>query len=326
MTECLRQLAARSAFDIGAAVGARWLQEEAYRRTLAREFSMLTTENALKFGPVHPERDRYDFGPSDAIVQFAEAHDMKVRGHTLVWHEQLPGWIEAGSLGDEELAEALREHIGTVVGRYRGRIAAWDVVNEAIHYDPPHGLRHTLWYDASGPGYIDRVFRWAHEADRGAKLFYNDYGAEGMNRKSDAVYQLVKGMVERGAPIHGVGLQMHVKLDDHPVPDEVASNVGRLAALGLEVHVTEADVQIHGHEGDREEALAAQAGLYRAMLDVCLASDGCTAFVTWGVADCNSWIPSHTGHPDEPLLFDADYRPKPAHAAMAGALAEHAGS
>jgi len=171
----LRTFAQAHGLQIGAAVAARPLQSEAlYAQTLAREFSVVTPEDAMKFGPLYPDRDRYDFSDADTIVDFAEAHGMQVRGHTLVWHGQLPCWLTEENWRRNELSEILRQHIMTVVGHYRGRVVVWDVVNEAIADDG--SLRDTIWLQKIGPEYIEMAFRWAHEADSGTRLFYNDYG------------------------------------------------------------------------------------------------------------------------------------------------------
>ena len=316
----LRALAQARGIAIGAAVGPQYLRDEpAYAETLGREFSMLTPENVMKFGLVHPQPDRYDFADADFIVDFAEAHDMQVRGHNLVWHFQLPTWLTEGTWTRDELIDILREHITTVVGHYRGRVAAWDVVNEAVGDDG--SLRDSIWLRGIGPDYVDMAFRWAHEADPDAMLFYNDYAGEGLGTKSDAIYALVQGLLERGVPIDGVGLQMHVSLRWSPRPQDVAANMERLGALGLQVHITEMDVAIQGAPGSVEERLAAQANVYRDMMDVCLNSSACKAFVTWGLTDRHSWVPLFTGNPDAPLLFDESYRPKPAYYAIMDALA-----
>jgi len=314
----LRSLAQERGIRIGAAVAVEPLQNEPlYAEVLAREFSMLTPENAMKFEPVHPGPDRYDFSAADAIVAFAADHGMQVRGHTLVWHYQLPPWLTGGDWTRDELIQILQEHITTVVGRYRGQVAAWDVVNEAIADDG--SLRDTIWLRGIGPEYIDMAFQWAHEADPDARLFYNDYGGEGQGRKSDAIYALVQSLLQRGVPIHGVGLQMHVSLDDFPTPQDVATNMDRLSALGLEVHITEMDVRIKGEA--TEEALVKQAGVYRDMLDACLSAQNCKAFVLWGFTDRHSWIPYFFEGWDAALIFDPSYRPKPAYDALADGLA-----
>ena len=326
----LRDLAASRGLLVGAAVAVRPLAEEAaYRDVLAREFSCVTCENAMKFGPLQPERGRFDFSPADSVVSFAAAHGMAVRGHTLVWHRQNPDWlvagVEDGSLSGEEVAAALREHIRTALGRYRerfpGRVIAWDVVNEAVQDDGTP--RDTLWRRALGPDYVARAFRWAHEADPDAKLFYNDFGAEGLNAKAGAVYALLGELKAAGVPVHGVGLQMHVGIGPRgkaPAPEDLAANVARLAALGLEVHVTEMDVRLQTGDGPWEQRLEEQARVYRATLETCLASRAVGAFVLWGFTDRHSWIPRFTRQPDAALIFDEDYRPKPAYHALADSI------
>jgi len=208
----------------------------------------------------------------------------------------------------------MKDHIFTVVSHYRGQVNMWDVVNEAIGNDGK--MRDTLWYRDIGPDYLDWAFRWAHEANPQAHLFYNDYGAEGLNLKSDAVYSLVKGMLQRGVPIYGVGLQMHTSILNAPVKQDVIANMNRLAALGLKVQITEMDVQIQGDTRPMAQRLTAQAKVYSDMLHVCLVVKTCESFVMWGFTDRYTWIPSATGHPDAPLIFDTNYRPKPAYTSM----------
>jgi endo-1,4-beta-xylanase len=316
-TRPLRELAAARGLYIGAAVGAGQLQcEPPYATVLAREFNMLTIENALKFGPVHPAPDRYDFSAADAIIAFAEANDMRVRGHTLVWHNQLPAWVEEGDWTRDELTKVLREHITTVVGRYRGRITAWDVVNEAI--DDEGELRDTIWLRTIGPEYIDLAFRWAHEADPEALLFYNDYSCEALGCKSDAVYALVQDLLETGVPIHGVGWQMHVQMGLAPSLVDVRNNLRRLGALGVQVQITEMDVRVRN---ERPDTLERQAAVYADMLQVCLDAPSCTAFVMWGFTDRHSWIPAVFEGWDHALIFDEAYAPKPAYGALQEVLA-----
>ncbi len=317
----LRTLALRRGVQMGVAVSAVPLkQDPQYARIVREEFSAITPENAMKWDALRPARDRFDFTDADAIVEFAQHNGMQVRGHTLMWHGQVPAWLQSGRFTAEELREILREHILTVVGRYRGRVAAWDVVNEAVDGDEPSLLRRTLWRRGLGQDFMAQAFQWAHEADPGARLFYNDAGGEGVGRQSEAVYHVVKELRERGVPIHGVGLQMHVGMHDVPLPEEVAANIQRLADLGLEVQITEMDVQIQKGTGEMEYDRAAQARIYQNMTTVCLRSPACTSIVVWGVADQYSWIPWWTNHPDEPLLFDRAYARKPAYYGIRAAL------
>jgi len=321
--DTLRALAEQRGFRVGAAVATRPLaQDPVYREVLAREFSLVTTENALKHRYLCPARGEYRFADADAIVSFARAHGMGVRGHTLCWHGSTPPWVLA--LTRPEQVRTLREHIQAVVSRYRGRVGYWDVVNEAVAAEG-RGLRDTSWLQALGPQYLAKAFRWAHEADPEARLFYNDYAAEGLNAKSAFIFRLLRELLDQGVPVHGVGLQMHVGLVAYPPRKELAANINRLASLGLEVHITEMDVKIQDGAGPLPARLDQQAEVYRVVTEACLAASGCTALVTWGVSDRYSWIPAHTGRPDAPLLFDAAGAPKPAYAAVRAALAGSAG-
>lgn len=322
----LRELADTRGFYIGAAIQSGLLaQESQYAETAAREFNMVVAEWEMKMDPIERRRGLLDFTGADAIIAFAEAHDMAVRGHALVWHGATPDWVKVGDLTRDQAIDLLRTYIYTVVGRYRGRVMAWDVVNEGI--DDDGELRRTVWANLIGDDYIEMAFRWAHEADPGALLFYNDYGAEGMGRKSDAVYELVKGLVDGGVPIHGVGLQMHISAHDFLSPGgaaeaaRLAENMARLNALGLQVHITEMDVRTPGAQRT-PEALERQAQVYRGALETCLQAEACTAFLMWGITDKYTWIRSFFGPEDAaPLIFDENYQPKPAYFALAAALA-----
>jgi len=311
----LRALAQAHHILLGAAVSMDALQHDAaYARTLAHEFDVVTPENVMKFDALHPEKDTYTFAQADALVAFARAHDMQIRGHNLVWHRALPAWIEKGSFTRDQLLAIMKEHIFTVVAHCRGQVNIWDVVNEAVGDDGK--MRNTLWYREIGPDYLDWAFRWAHEANPQAHLFYNDYAAEGLNPKSNAIYTLVKSMLQRGIPLYGVGLQMHTSILNAPVEQDVIANMQRLAALGLKVQITEMDVQIQGATRPMAQRLAVQAQTYHDMLNVCLVVKACEAFVMWGFTDRYTWVTSATGHPDAPLIFDTSYHAKPAYAAL----------
>jgi endo-1,4-beta-xylanase len=218
----LREAAQHCGILIGTAVRPAQLSESAYAATLAREFNMLEPEDALKWEVLRPDSQSFDFSQADRVVAFALRHGMKVRGHTLVWHRQNPTWLTTRNYRPEELSALLERHIKTVVGHYRGQIFAWDVANEAFDEGAREGrLRSTIWFDQpgiglkqQGPAYLARCFRWAHEADPQALLFYNEAESEELNPKSDAVYAMVRDFKRQGVPIDGVGFQMH--LGDHP--------------------------------------------------------------------------------------------------------------
>ena len=238
---------------------------------------------------------------------------MQIRGHTLVWHKALPDWLTQGNFSNWELDDILQKHVETVIKQYRGQVQIWDVVNEAIGDNGQ--LRDTLWSQTLRPDYIDRAFHLAHEADPQACLFYNDYGGEGRGYKSDKIYELVRGLLKRNVPIHGVGLQMHVSLKHSPRIQDVISNMQRLTDLGLEVQVTEMDVAFLDDPRETAEKLVQQARIYHNTLSACLSVPNVTAFVMWGFSDRYYWIDQEKSA-DAPLIFNEFYQPKPAYYAL----------
>jgi len=290
----------------GVAVRADRLGEPGYAAAL-KAFGSITPENELKWEMTEPQRRQYDFGAADRLVGFAQQHGMAVRGHALVWHVQNPGWL--ADLSPAQLRAALADHIRTLMQRYAGRIGEWDVVNEAVADDGR--LRRSLWLDKLGPGYIALAFRLAREADPDAKLFYNDYGAEGAGPKADAVLRLVTMLKRQGVPVDGVGLQAHV---DAQPPPGYAANIARFARLGLRLELTELDVRTRG---DDAAARRAQAQQYVRLVDGC---GPCARFTIWGLDDDDSWVPD--AYPDfgHATLLDGDLRPKPAFDAFRTAL------
>jgi endo-1,4-beta-xylanase len=327
--QSLRQAADSRGILIGTAVHPSLLRSEArYAATVGREFNMVEAEDAMKWAALRPTRDAFDFLLADQLVAFAETHRMKVRGHTLVWGWWNPEWVKDLQATPDQLSEILREHIARVVGHFRGKVFAWDVLNEGID---EHGkLRSSIWYDQPGIGfagkgtaYIEQCFRWAHEADPEALLFYNDGGGETVNAKSDALFEMVRDFRKRGVPIDGVGLQMHT-FDLHPDVEGIRKNIARFSALGVQVHITELDVALPvGADGEASAAdLAKQAEIYRQIAAACLESRGCTAIQTWGFTDKWSWVGSRTKHTQgAALLFDRNYAPKLAFGALRDAVA-----
>jgi endo-1,4-beta-xylanase len=314
----LRVAAEHAGLLVGTAVRPSLLSEAAYSATLAREFNMVEAEDAMKWWMLRPTPS-FDFSKADAIVRFAQAYGMKVRGHCLVWDHNNPQWLADGRFTPTQLSRLLQEHITTVMKHYAGQVFAWDVVNEAL--DENGRLKDSPWFNQPGIGlaekdtaYIEQAFRWAHEADPRALLFYNENGGEGLNRKSDAIYAMVKAFKQRGVPIDGVGLQMHISHLDLDTA-AIASNIARLTALGLQVHITELDVSLpvdpNGTASDGD--LLRQAEIYREVVRACLHSPKCTAIQTWGFTDRYSWIGSHShGTRGAALPFDRAYKPKAA--------------
>ena len=314
----LRVSASSRGMVFGAAVATNLLARDSqYRQTLATEFNAVTPENAMKWDRIHPARDRYDFGPADTIVDFARAHHMTVRGHNLVWYREVPSWVTDHHWTRGELEQILHEHIRTVVRHYRGRVAQWDVVNEAVDKDGK--LRDSIWSKVIGPTYIDLAFRWAHEEDPKAKLYYNDYDIESPGPKASAVTALVRGLHARGVPIDGVGIQGHEVASHPPSGHELESALRTYAAMGLDVAVTEADVALSLPANEHERQV--QAGVYDHMLRACLAVSRCRTFVTWGFTDRSSWVPAENPGTGDALPFDRGYRPKAALGALRTVLA-----
>jgi len=319
----LRTVAQARRFYVGAAVAVSpLLNSKLYQDTLSNNYNMVVPENVMKWDATEPRRGVFDFTAADSIVSFAKANNMQVRGHNLVWHQQLPGWLTGETYSRDALLQILHDHITGLVSHFKGQILDWDVVNEGIAEDGT--LRKSLWYQGIGPDYIEQAFRFAHEADPDAKLFYNDYGGEGSGKKADVIYAMVRDLKQKGVPIDGVGLQMHVGIGPYESsrPADIAANMQRLVALSLEVQITEMDVKTQNGTGSDSDKLTAQAKLYGDILRVCLQQKGCTAFLTWGFTDLFTWIPGFTHHPDAPLPFDKAYQPKPAYQSLLNVLSE----
>ncbi|MFD0767750.1 endo-1,4-beta-xylanase [Bacillus sp. CGMCC 1.60114] len=311
----LRELAEKQNMEIGTAVNtSAFLKDKQYRDTLKKEFNVLTLENELKFASVHPQIDRYDFTNSNRLIDFAMENNQKVRGHTLVWYYDLPDWLTKSNFSRDQFIQILKNHIQTVVGQYRGKIYAWDVVNEAFNDDGT--LRDNLWLRKIGPEYIELAFRWAHEADPNALLFYNDNRNEGLNAKSESIYRLFKEFKERGVPVNGIGFQMHNNINKPIRYEDVSKNIERLANIGLQVQITEMDVQIQGNEEAETKKLKKQADMYKDSLNVCLSNKNCTGFVMWGFTDKFTWVRNSISKDEQPLIFDEIYKPKPAYKAL----------
>src|SRR5215813_10336654 len=255
---------------IGTAVAANALAADiTYGEILANDFNSVTAENAMKWGVVHPAPDTWSFDDADALVSFAAAHGQRVRGHTLVWHNQLPGYIN-DTLSTQSLIDALNAHIDGLVGHYKGQVTSWDVVNEAIGDDA--NLRDSVFLRKLGAGYIEHAFRRAHEVDPDAKLFYNDYDIEWPNPKSDAALALLTDLKQKGVPIDGVGMQFHVSAYDFASFDlreaAIRKRIQDFGALGLTVEITELDLRIASLPGSANKA-AYQSNVYQRLVAIC---------------------------------------------------------
>jgi endo-1,4-beta-xylanase len=297
--------AATSGRYFGAAVAANHLGESQYATVLDREFNAVTPENEMKWDTVESSRGSFTFGPADQIVSHAQSHSQKIRGHTLVWHSQLPGWV-SGLQSATDVRSAMNSHINGVMAHYKGKIYAWDVVNEAYQDGSSGARRDSIFQQRLGNGYIEEAFRTARAADPAAKLCYNDYNIDDANAaKTRAVYTMVSDFKARGVPIDCVGLQSHFN-GQSPVPGNYQQNIQQFASLGVDVQITELDIEGSG---------TAQANSYRSVVQACMAVSRCTGITVWGIPDNYSWRSSGT-----PLLFDSGYNKKPAYDAVLTAL------
>jgi endo-1,4-beta-xylanase len=316
-------------FLVGAAVTPRSLHGED-SALLVTHFNSLTAENAMKMGPIHPRENEYNWKDADSIVNFAKRHGHKMRGHTLCWHAQAPAWMFRTNNGDtvskEVLLQRLKEHITTVVNRYKNDIYAWDVVNEVIDDNDTAFYRKSIWYKITGDEFIMKAFEYAHAADPKAVLFYNDYNTENP-RKREKIYQMVKKMKESGIPIHGVGLQGHWSINN-PSQEELEKSIQLFSSLGLQVQVTELDVSVYaGRQGGQlingqrrdttstftEEMERLQREKYKMAFDVFRKHrDKITGITFWNISDRYTWLDGR-GRKNYPLLFDINRQPKKAY-------------
>jgi endo-1,4-beta-xylanase len=306
---------------------------DGYTLLVKSQANIIVAENAMKWGALRPSQGVFDFAQADKLMRFAALAGQKVRGHNLCWHEGNPAWLKPTAT-KENARQLLTEHILTVAGHFRGRLHSWDVVNEAI--DPkdkqPDGLRKSLWYDLIGPEYLELAFRTAASADPDAKLTYNDYGFEldtpDNVTKREQVLALVRRLKERGVPIHAVGVQSHLPADG-PLPGAgLIAFIRELGKMGLEVYITELDVNTVKIAGGNAEQDAAVARVYREYAALVLAEPNAKALLTWGITDAHTWLNEMKrpwaerpdGSRQRPLPFDADLKPTAAFFALRDAI------
>jgi endo-1,4-beta-xylanase len=300
---------------------------------IKKEFSSLSPANALKMAPIHPEENRYNWEQADKIVDFAKANGMTIHGHVLCWHSQAPAWIFTDTKGDtvtkEVLLQRLKKHIFDVVSRYKGRIVAWDVVNEAIADEEGQFYRKNTWFRICGEDYIEKAFEYAHEADPQAILFYNDYNTE-IPQKRDKVYRLLKQLLEKHVPVNGVGLQGHWSIYE-PSEKDLRDALDKYSSLNLNIIITELDVSVYPPEANPRslrpnetlpftpELETKQMNAYKMFFKVFRDYKKVITGVTfWGVSDRVSWLNNFPvrGRINYPLLFDRDLKRKQAYQAI----------
>lgn len=307
-------------------------KEQDYLSTVLREYDYVVAENVFKPVSISQKEGSFNFGPSDGFLNWAEQNNKIVGAHALVWHHAVPRWMESGNYSNEYVETWLETYIKTVVGRYKGRVKQWDVVNEPVRQIQDSSGKWiayertgSYWYRKIGPSYIEKAFRWAHQADPEAKLFINEYGTEWNGAKTDLFYTLVKNLLDKGVPVHAVGFQVHQHVNVKASYEQMYTSMKRFTDLGLEVKITELDVAIplpvDGNDTKN------QVEIYYNITKACRALPKCTGITTWGFTDKYSWINQlnnaggHSGvNHGSPLPFDDNYHKKPAYYAIMDAL------
>lgn len=326
-TPPLKELADKHNLEMGNHAILNRLGEKPYANILTSQFDFALADNTPNWyftdGGLRPSATTYNFKQFDQVMNFAEKNHMAVQAHHYLWGEEkwLPGWLKNGHYTSGQLMQIIHDHIQTVGSRYKGRIREWTVVNEAFSRGQHmYGLK-DWWADATGgQQYMDQAFIWARQADPSSKLILNDFQNEARNDVSDAMYNYVKDAKARGVPIDGIGMQMHLDGTHPPTKDEVVSNMWRFGQLGVEVYVTELDVNMNDVKASDAEKDQTEANIYYEMARACIESKVCHSFAILGITDRETWY-NHLGIPDaRPLLFDRDYKPKPAYYSVRNAL------
>jgi endo-1,4-beta-xylanase len=324
--DSLRALAAKVGLRVGSALIPQDIETPSYAAIAGSQFSVVTPGNAMKWQIVEPQQGVFDWSQADELVSFAHANHQLIRGHTLMWHNQLPDWLTTGvangTISDAQLKELLHQHILTEVGRYRGQIWQWDVANEFFTDSNPSGINpNDFWVSHLGTGILDDAFRWAHQADPHALLCYNDYniaGEDGSNAKSNAVFAWLKQELAAGVPISCVGDQGHLDTQYGFSGALMQQDLQRYASLGLKVAITEADVRTFVNNATEQVptdhlAVFAQPFEFGQMLKACLAVPQCISFTVWGFTDADSWVPGFFTGEGYATIYDVNLQPKPAY-------------
>lgn len=305
------------------------LNDPVYSKILTTQFNLALIDNTPNWyftdGGLRPSPTTYNFTNMDTIVAYAQAHSMHLQAHHLLWGEDkwLPNWLKNGNYTQSQIMDIIHSHIATTVGRYSSKIQEWTVVNEAFTRGLHVNGLHDWWADNTGSrDYIDQAFTWAHQADPSAKLILNDFDNEHFNPVSDAMYSYIKGAKERGIPINGIGMQMHIDGTHPPDAQEVVQNMKRFGALGVSVYVTEFDVNMSAVAASDPVRDQIEGQIYYNMVRACVESKVCHSFSELGVTDAETWY-NYMGPSTQnarPLMFDANYKPKPAYYSFRAAL------
>ncbi|MBR6450855.1 MAG: endo-1,4-beta-xylanase [Fibrobacter sp.] len=331
----IRELAKERGRFIGTILNSEWFNdaiEPEFEEIHKTQFNVVVAENEMKFDATEPKEDEFNFEKGDKMVKYAQANGIRVRGHALAWHSQVAGWVNNYSGQKEKLLAVLKNHITKVVSHYKGQVAEWDVVNEAINDEYNAGWRSqgSVWYEGIGAEFLDSAFVWAHAADPDAELCYNDYSIEwGLREGSKAsfVVEQVKRWKKNNIPITCVGTQTHIEIAHETTPQNVRALAKALAELNVTLNITELDIGFpKGSAGNLSAAdYAKQGHLYRQFMDVFLEEPNMGEFVIWGLTDAHSWLDEQQGK-TEGLLYDKQYKPKPAFDSVMASLKAHPAS
>ncbi|MBC7400648.1 MAG: endo-1,4-beta-xylanase [Mucilaginibacter sp.] len=317
-------------FPIGVAVSVKNVLDKNDQAFIVKHFNSITTENAMKMGAVHPLENRYYWKDADSIVNFAIKNKLKIRGHNLCWHQNAPNWLfydeQHNLVSKEVLLARLKDHIFNVVGRYKGKIYAWDVVNEAVDDDDRQFLRNSLWYQIAGEDFIVKAFEYAHEADPKAILFYNEYSTEKPGKR-ERVYKLLKKLVDAKVPINAIGIQAHYSIYT-PSPQDLITSIEKFASLGLKVQITELDMSVFNGKELSLSVKPEEAGMLPPAIEQQQADryaeifkvfrdykNVITGVTFWNLSDKDSWLDNFPvkERKSYPLLFDTNNQPKKAY-------------
>lgn len=313
----------KSDFPIGAAIGMAELQfDPQYRSIALKQFNSITPDNSFKPDILHPQENSFDFQLADTLVRFCKENNKRLHGHTLLWHSQLPQWMVNYQGSFEDWDRMLEKHIKTIVSHFKGKVTSWDVLNEAFNEDGT--LRNSIWFQNLGASYIEKAFRYAHEADPNALLFYNDYGLEYNPNKRKATIKLLNNLRASGVQIDGIGLQAHIFIQ-FPEPSQIADALKDVANNGYKVHISELDISINPLAQpitDKDKQLQRQAFVIAEVVNHYkqLPPHLQYGITFWGIADSDSWIRSYFSREDYPLLYDDNYNPKPMYCKLKEAL------
>lgn len=328
----LKSLSEKHHIELGNFAIYTYLNNPIYSQILSSQYDLALIDNTPNWyftdGGLRPTPTSYNFANMDKVVAYAQRHSMAIQAHHLLWGEDkwLPNWLKNSHHSLAQLMNIMHDHIATVVGRYKGKINEWSVVNEAFTRGQHMDGLHDWWADnTGGAAYIEQAFIWAHQADPQAKLILNDFDDEHFNTVSDDMYNYIKSAKARGIPIDGIGMQMHIDATHPPDMNEVTQNMQRFAALGVNVYVTEFDVNMSSVAAPDPVRDNIEAGIYYNMMRACIEAGDCRSFAQLGITDKETWY-NYMGPSTQdarPLMFDSNYRPKAAYYAFRNALLEN---